>query len=427
MTRTVLGHTVTRTEDPAILTGAARYVDDVAIASGAAWAVFVRSVFAHATLTSVDVDEARAAPGVLGVYTAADFDLAPQRAGAGDGLLDRPLLARDRVRFAGEPVAIVIATTRTQAVDAAELVVVDADPMPAVVDARTAIAPDAPVLFPAFGRNEATGRAVPEGGAGWDDAELVIAARFDNHRIAPVPMEPNGCVVVPNGDGLDVWASTQSVFGVRSEIARLLELPPERIVVRAPAVGGGFGAKGGVYVEQLLVAALARKLNRAIAWVETRQENLVNMTHARAQSHDVEIGVRRDGTIVGLRVRGVANVGAYLVRGGFIPMVTRFMASGTYRIPAIEFHVQLALTNATPTGPYRGAGRPEAAALCERSIDLVARVLALDPAEVRRRNFVPPDAFPYTTPTGAVYDTGNYARALDEALRQVDYEAQRAE
>ena len=244
-------------------------------------------------------------------------------------------------------------------------------------------------------------------------------------------MEPNGCVVIPSAGAdegrIDVWASTQSVFGVRREIATALGLDEKAVVVRAPAVGGGFGAKGGVYVEQLIVAALARRLGRAVAWVETRHENLVNMTHGRGQVHDVEIGARRDGTVVGLRVVGVADVGAYPIRGAFVPMVTRFMASGTYRIPAIEFHALIALTNTTPTGPYRGAGRPEAAALLERSLDLLAGALDLDPVTIRRRNFIPPDAFPYRTPTGAVYDTGDYALPLDRALRESDYDTWREE
>jgi carbon-monoxide dehydrogenase large subunit len=431
MTRTVLGHTVHRTEDTTLLDGSARYIDDVAVGAGAVWAVFVRSTFAHAELREVDVRDARAAPGVVAVFTAADLDVPPLRAMAGDGALDRPLLARERVRFVGEPVAVVVAETRAQAFDAAELVVIGADPLPVITDAFAATEPGAPLLFPAFGANETTGRTPPPRGEGWPEAEVLVRARLHNHRVAPAPMEPNGCVVVPRAsaaDGrIDVWASTQSVFGVRREIATALGVDEQAVVVRAPAVGGGFGAKGGVYVEQLLVAVLARELGRAVAWVETRHENLVNMTHGRGQVHDVEIGARRDGTVVGLRVVGVADVGAYPIRGAFVPMVTRLMASGTYRIPAIEFHVRIALTNTTPTGPYRGAGRPEAAALLERSLDILAGALDLDPVTIRRRNFIPPDAFPYRTPTRAEYDTGDYALALDRALCESDYDAWRAE
>ncbi len=427
MTRTVLGHSVQRAEDGALLTGRARYVDDVALQSDAHWAVFVRSTSAHALLTTVDVSAARAAPGVVDVFTAADLDLPPARAMGGDGALDRPLLARERVRFVGEPIAVVVAATRAEAFDAAELVEIELQPLAAVTDAFVALEPDAPLLFPEFGANETTGRRPAERGAGWAAADVVVRARFVNHRVAPAPLEPNGCVVVPEGDRIVVWASTQSVFGVQREIAGALGLDVNRVSVRAPAVGGGFGAKGGVYVEQLLVAAVAQRLGRPIAWCETRHENLVNMTHGRGQAHDVEIGARRDGTIVGLRIRGVANVGAYPIRGAFVPMVTRFMASGTYRIPEIEFDARIVLTNTTPTGPYRGAGRPEAAALLERSIDVLANVLDLDMVDVRRRNFIPPDAFPYQTATGATYDTGEYARALDAALARSDYDDWRAE
>jgi carbon-monoxide dehydrogenase large subunit len=427
MSRTVLGHSVRRTEDDGILRGTAQYVDDVALATGACWAVFVRSTVAHAELIGMDTAGARAAEGVLGVFTATELDLPAARAAGGGGVLDRPLLARGRVRFVGEPVAVVVATTRTLAYDAAERVAVELDALPAVTDARAALDPGAPLLFPEFGSNETTGRVPAASSPDWTDAEIVVRTQFRNHRIAPAPMEPNGCVAVPAEDRLLVYASTQSVFGVQREIAGTLGLESGRVAVRAPAVGGGFGAKGGVYVEQLLVAALAHRLGLPVAWVESRQENLCNMTHGRGQVHDVEIGARRDGTIVGLRVVGVADVGAYPVRGTFIPLVTRFMASGTYRIPAIRFDALVALTNTTPTGPYRGAGRPEAAALVERTVEVVARALELDSIEVRRRNFVPPDAFPYRTATGATYDTGEYARALDAALERSDYRRWRAE
>ncbi len=427
MSRTVLGHTVLRTEDRALLTGAARYVDDVAVVTGAAWAVFVRSVYAHAELRRVDTAAAQGAPGVLAVCVAADLDLPLAPAMGGDGKMDRPRLATGRVRFVGEPIAVVVAQTRAQAYDAADLVVVDADPLPPVVDPLAAVEPETPLLFPEFGANQTTGPVPAASGDGWPAAEVVVRTRLRHRRIAPAPMEPNGAVAVPEGDRLTVYASTQSVFGVRGEIARALGVDESAVTVRAPAVGGGFGAKGGVYNEQVVVAALARRLGRAVAWTETRAENLVNMTHARAQVHDVEIGAKRDGTIVGLRVRTVADVGAYPIRGAFIPMVTRFMASGCYRIPAIEALAVIVVTNTTPTGPYRGAGRPEAAAMCERSVNVLAGALGLDPIEVRRRNFVAADAFPYRTATGATYDTGDYHAALGEAVRVSRYDEWRAE
>ncbi len=417
MTRTVLGHSVQRVEDRACLTGTTQYVDDVALSAGALWAVFVRSEAAHGELRGVDTTAARAMPGVVGVFTDADLALAPARAMGGDGMMDRPRLARDRVRFVGEPFAVDVAETRTRAVDAAELVDADIATLPVVVTADDAIAAGAPLLFPEFGSNATTG-AVPDAfGAGFADAEVTVRARIVHPRVAPAPMEPNGCVVVPDGDRIAVWASTQSVFGVRGEIAAALGIEPDQIVVRAPAVGGGFGAKGGAYNEQIVVAAIARTLGRPVAWTETRRENFLNMTHGRDQVHDVEIGARRDGRIVGLRVRALANVGAYPIRGAFIPWVTQIMASGVYRIPTVEFHGIPVVTNTTPTGPYRGAGRPEAAAMTERAIELLADELRMDAVELRRRNFIPREAFPYKTATGATYDTGDYQLALSEALR----------
>jgi len=427
MARTVLGHEVQRTEDRSLLTGAARFVDDVALGTGACWAVFVRSHVAHGELRTIDVAAARDAPGVVGVFVDADLALPPARAMGGDGALDRPRLARGRARFVGEPAAVVVAETRVQAVDAAEAVVVDVDALPTVTDALAALAPDAPLLFPSFGANTTVPVVADAEDSTWPGADVTVRARIRHPRVAPVPMEPNGCVAVPTDRGITVWASTQTVFGVRDEIARALDLAAERVRVRAPAVGGGFGAKGGTYNEQIVVAALARRLGRAVAWTETRTENLLNMTHGRDQLHDVVAGARRDGTIVGLRVRSLANVGAYPVRGVFIPWVTQVMASGLYRVPEIAFTGIPVMTNTTPTGPYRGAGRPEAAAMVERTVELVADELGIDAIEVRRRNFVPPDAFPYRTATGATYDSGDYERALDAALRLGNHERWRSE
>ncbi len=438
-TRSVLGHSVLRSEDPALLTGAARFMADLdadlAADSGADGpgrplldAVFVRSHTAHGTLTGVDVADAVALPGVHSVWTAADLDLPDQPAFSGDPALARPLLARDRVRFAGEAVAVVCAATRAAAVDAAEAVVVAVDPRPAVTDVVAAAAPDAPLLFEAHGSNR-VGEGAPEADAGFfADADEVVRVRLRHQRVAPVTMEPNGCVAVPHDDGtLTVWASTQSVFGVRGEIARVLGVEPAAVRVRAPWIGGGFGAKGGVYPEQMVTAALAARTGHPVRWLETRHENLLAMTHGRGQVHEVELGATRDGRITGLRVRGFADVGAYPTRGMFIPMVTRMMASGVYDVPAIDFGVVPVVTNATPTGPYRGAGRPEAAALVERAVDTLARRLGIDPVELRRRNVVGPDRFPHTTATGVTYDSGAYAATLDEALRLAGYDDLRAE
>jgi carbon-monoxide dehydrogenase large subunit len=272
------------------------------------------------------------------------------------------------------------------------------------------------------------GRHHEDDGTFFGDDEVVVRARLVHQRIAPVTMEPNGALAVPEPDGsLTLWASTQGVFGVRSEVSTILGLPPEQVRVRAPWVGGGFGAKGGTYPEQVLVAALAQRLGRPVRWVETRTENLLGMTHGRAQIHDIAVSADRDGRLGGLWVQGWADVGAYPVRGGFIPMVTRFMSAGVYRWQRHDFSALTVVTNATPTGPYRGAGRPEAAAIGERAVDLVAAELGIDPAEVRRRNFPSPDEFPFTTHTGAMYDSGDYGKALDAALELAGYDELRSE
>jgi carbon-monoxide dehydrogenase large subunit len=413
MTTTVLGHAVQRREDPALLVGDAKYLDDLRV-PGLLHAAFVRSPLAHALIA-----------GVEGAYTAGDLGL-PDAPAMGNENLGRPMLARDRVRFVGEAVAVVVAGSKAEAADAAEQVVVDYEPLPAVTDPIKAMEPDAPVLFPAHGSNVVADREPRDKPGFFDGADRIITLRNRISRVAPVTMEPNGCLVIPDVDKLTVHVSTQSVFGVQREIAHALGLPPGDVRVLAPWVGGGFGAKGGVYPEAIVVAALARKLQRPVVYHETRTENLLAMTNGRGQIQHVEAGVREDGTVVALRVHVIGDAGAYANRA-FTAMVSRMMASGPYRIPKIDVRVTIVVTNCTPTGPYRGAGRPEAAAMLERTMDTIARELGIDPAEVRRRNFIPPDAFPYETPTKATYDSGEYAKALDEALETAGYEDLRRE
>jgi carbon-monoxide dehydrogenase large subunit len=426
MTTTVLGHEIRRVEDPALLTGEAQFLADLDVGD-LVHAVFVPSTIAHGRLWQVDVAAAVDMPDVVAVLTAGDLDLRTQ--GAGQlGALARPLLAIDRVRFVGEPVAVVVAESYTAAVDAAEAVVVDIDPLPVALGAEDAAAEGASLLFPDHGTNIVGGRQHAPDDSFFADDDVVVSARLTHQRIAPVPLEPNGALAVPEPDGsVTLWASTQGVFGVRDEVCNVLDLEPDQLRVRAPWIGGGFGAKGGTYVQQIVVVALARRLGRPVQWIESRTENMLGMTHGRGQVHEITVGAHRDGTLGGLRVRGWADVGAYPVRGTFIPLVTRFMSAGVYRWQRHDFSAVAVLTNATPTGPYRGAGRPEAAAICERALDLVAAELGIDPADIRRRNFPAPDEFPFTTLTGAVYDTGDYAKALDTALELADYDRLRDE
>ncbi len=431
-TTSTTGNRVRRREDPPLLTGAAKYVADIDC-PGALHAVFVRSDRAHGTITAVDVADAIASPGVLAVLTGKDLDLPPIPETPRPGHLSRPALARpclaiDRVRYVGEPIALVVATTAAAARDGADQVVVEMDTLPAIIDLEAAGAPESQPIFPDFGSN-----VVLESHTGeYDDvlagAEVVVRGRFVNQRVAAVPMEPGGILVIPEGDGyLDCFVSCQTPFVVRGGIARALNKPESRVRVRAPEVGGGFGAKGGVYPEHVVVAAAAARLGRPIRHVETRSENMVAMSHGRGQLQEVALGARRDGTLVGMEARTVTDVGGYLWRGALPWNRARLMVTGVYRIPRLSLHSLAVVTNTTPIGPYRGAGRPEAAAMIERAMDMLAQELGMDPAEIRRRNLLEPQDFPYTTASGASYDSGAYAAALEEALSLSGYEELRRE
>lgn len=427
MTKPIFGKAVLRTEDARFLLGRGRYVDDIAL-DRALRAVFVRSMMAHARVLSVDVSAAAEMPGVAAVLTAGDLGLADQPpSGNVTGPFSRPVLASDTVRFVGEPIAVVLAETTEQGMDAAELVTVDYESVDAVIGADAALAEGAPLLFPEAGTNLAH-----EFSDRWDDdvlagSDVVARGRFLNQRLAPVPMEPNVFAAVPEGDGrLTVWVSSQVPFDVRADLCDALGMEKDRIRVIAPDVGGGFGAKLQTYPEYLVCAAAALRFGRPVRWTEARSESMTNMTHGRAQVQEVELGAKRDGTLVGLRADIVADMGAYPI-GAFLLPTTKMMLTGAYRIPATASRGRSVVTNATPVAPYRGAGRPEATALIERAMDLLAAELGMEPAELRRRNLIPPDAFPYRTAAGTTYDTGDYELALDEALRLAGYEDLRRE
>jgi aerobic carbon-monoxide dehydrogenase large subunit len=417
-----------RREDPPLLTGTARYTDDLAV-PGALQAVFVRAPLAHGRIEAMRVTAAAAMPGVAGVFTAADLALPPMPAGTAPAAFARPVLADTTVRFLGEPVALVVAGTRAQALDAAEAVEVDYQPLEAVVDPLAALEADAPLLFPGHGSNLAKQRAWPRQSTALEGAEVVVRARFVNQRVAAAPMEPNAAVAVPDPerDALTLYVPCQAPFSVREVVADALGLAADRVRVVAPAVGGGFGARIATYPEQVAVAAVARRLGRPVRYVESRSESMLAMSHGRAQVQEVELGATRDGRLVGLRARLVGDGGAYPGEAAYLPGSTRLMASGVYRIPRIEVATACVATNTTPVAAYRGAGRPEATALLERAVDLLAAELAIDPAELRRRNLIPPDAFPYQTPTKARYDTGDYRAALDRVLGVAGYRELRAE
>jgi carbon-monoxide dehydrogenase large subunit len=424
----ILGTSVVRTEDPALLTGAARYLADLPL-DDRLHAVFVRSDVAHGVLHAVHTEEAASMPGVVAVWTAAELALAPHH-----GFVKvhdhfaRPALAEGRVRFVGEPVAVVFATSAAAGVDAAATVWADIDPLPAVVDAEAALADGAEVLFPDHGSNQALVITEPVAVDLESVSHRVVRGRYVNQRMAVVPMEPDCCAATVDDDGrLVLWASTQMPHLLRDQVASVLGLARDRVRVITPQVGGGFGGKAGLHAEYGVVAVGAQRLGRPVVWVPTRSDDMKALPHSRGQVQYVELGCDTDGTFTGLRVHVVGDAGAYPSIGAFLPGGTRRMSPGTYEFPALSVDVAVAVTNTTPMGAYRGAGRPEATAMLERAVDQAALELGIDPIEIRLRNFLADDAFPVTTLTGNVYDSGRYAHPLREAAQAVGYEALRAE
>jgi len=423
----ILGHAVRRREDPRLVTGTGRYVDDIQ-PERCLHVAFVRSTLAHAAIRTIDVEAAAAAPGVVAVLTAADLGL-PARVGFPmvPAALARPPLAVGHVRFVGEPVALVVAESPGEAVDAAQLVGLDLEPLDVAVNAEAARHTGSAQLFPAHGSNVANHIASRADADVLAGAEVTVRGRFVNQRLAPVPMESEAILVVPEAGRLLVWATSQAPFGLRAALASSLAMAPDEIRVVVGDMGGGFGAKAGARPELIVIAAAARKLARPVKWIETRSENFIGMTHGRGQVQEVELGATRDGRLVGLRARVVADIGAYPGIGMLLPFLTGQMASGVYAIPAIDYEADCVVTNTTPLGAYRGAGRPEAAAMVERAMDMLAVELGIDPADLRRRNLIAPDRFPYTTAGGATYDSGQYERALDKLLEISAYRKLRAE
>jgi carbon-monoxide dehydrogenase large subunit len=428
------GQPLRRFEDPRLVTGNGSFVDDIKLPD-LLYVAVLRSPRAHARIQSVDPSPARHLPGVVAVLTGADVSSVlkdiPTRAMSGERAVDelnppeQPPLARDKVCYAGQPVAIVAAQSPYQARDAAELINVEYAPLPPVLDPLEAVTGDAPVIHEALGANVAM-RVRQQGGdldGAFAQADHVVRQTYHIQRVAPAPLENRGVVAhyQPQENLLTVWDSTQAPHRLRSYLSRLLDQPEDTLRVIAPDVGGSFGVKDCIFPEDVLVPYLSRLLGRPVKWVEERQENMLSY-HGRGQSLDIEAAVRKDGVILGMRVRVVADLGAYfLLTTASAPFNVCRRIAGPYKIPAISVELLGAVTNKTPTGAYRGTGSPEAAFGVERTIDLIARDLGLDPAEVRRRNFVPHDAFPYQTPTGAIYDSGNYEEGLERALELVDY------
>jgi aerobic carbon-monoxide dehydrogenase large subunit len=422
----ILGNRVLRKEDPRFLRGEGSYVENLPL-EGALDVTFIRSPIAHARITGIDASAAEAMPNVQ-VLTGADVDVEPITPPPPFGVkagISRPLVAKDVVRYVGEIVAIVVSEDRVAGADARELVFVDYDPLPVVVDVQDALK-DEVLLFPEVGTNVSGTEELQERDETlFDGCDVVVSGKLESQRMAPCPLEPRSAAAEVGPDGrITAWLSTQAPHGDRQGLAARLGLEPEQIRVIAPDVGGGFGAKT-LNVEDILVVWLARRLGRPVRWTESRSESMVGLPHGRAQHLSFTIGSDRDGKILAYRLESVADAGAYPALGSFLPHLTLLMSSGVYAIPRIEASSCSVATNTVPTSAFRGAGRPEATQAIERAVDLLAAEVGIDPAEIRRRNFI--DTFPHETETGAVYDSGDYEGALDLALRSAGYEELRAE
>jgi carbon-monoxide dehydrogenase large subunit len=428
MPRPVFGASVRRVEDPHLIRGAGRYVDDLQ-PSGCLHAVFLRSHLAHASITRIDLDAAAKAPGVVAAWSAADLaDLEPleiEAAVEGMPLHERRVLASGRVRHAGEAVAVLIAESPAQARDALELIQLDLDPLPVVTDMERALQEDATLLYPESGSNLAFRNESRHGPVkrSFDRADVIIHERLVNQRLIPSALEPRGALAWMDGGRLTLQVSSQSTYGVREAVAASLGLEEEDLRVIVQDVGGGFGSKGGCLGEEIAVAAAARRLQRPVKWIEERWENFAVTWHGRGQLQDVELAALRDGTVLAIRSKILADMGGHLEPySASVPIVTPDLQTGCYRIPASQNTILGVYTNKAPTGPYRGAGRPEATFLIERMMDQLAVELDMDPVELRQRNFVSPSEFPYTNAAGLTYDSGNYTASLERLVEVAGYQ-----
>jgi carbon-monoxide dehydrogenase large subunit len=430
-----VGQRLKRTEDPRLIKGLAHYVDDVRLPD-TLHVVFVRSLYAHARINQVDTSAALKAPGVVAVYTGKDVAEAvgpvPCAAALPDlKVPDYRVLATDKALFVGHPIAAVVATDKYLARDAVELISVDYEELPVIVDVEAA-AKGGPVIHEKFGDNVAYKLTSGEGDieAAMNAADRIVSQKMIHQRLAPIAMEPRGVLAryFPGEEELTIWSSTQIPHLLRTQLALMIGIAENKLRVITPEVGGGFGSKLNVYAEEALLGWISMQLGKPVKWIESRRENVQATIHGRAQVGTIEIGCKNDGTITGLRYNVLADLGAYhQLLTPAIPTLTGLMLSGAYKIPAIQMNVTGVFTNKMATDAYRGAGRPEATYVVERAMDIVAAELQMDPVTVRRKNFPQADEFPFHTATGLEYDSGNYEAALDKALELSGYEELRRE
>jgi len=432
-----IGQSVRRKEDARLLTGATNWTDNIQL-PGALHMQFVRSPYAHARITRIDLAPALAMPGVVAAFSAAELgDDNPKVlcvwAVVEDIVMpDFPALAVGEVRHVGDCVAVVLATERYLAADAVEAIEVDYEPLPAVIDMEAALAEGSPLVHESAGTNRCYVKhyACGDYAAAAADADVVVKRRLVEQRLIPAPMETRAVVAAPMGTSgeLTLWSSTQIPHVLRVVMSLSTGIPENRLRIVAPDVGGGFGAKLQVYREELLAAKIANRLGRPVKWTESRSENMVATHHGRDQIQFVELAAKRDGTILGMKVELLANMGGYLqLLTPGVPLLGQTMFNGIYKMNAYDFTCTGVFTTTTPTDAYRGAGRPEATFAIERIVDELAVELGLDPLELRRRNWITHDEFPYTTISGETYDSGNYEAATARATELFDYDALRAE
>lgn len=435
---TYLGQSLKRAEDPRLITGQGSFVDDINL-PGMLHVAVLRSPHAHARVKSIDTAAASSAPGVVAVLTAEDIEGVLQHVPTGisvyEGKFDHleapehPVLARGKVCYVGQPVAMVVAQDPNLARDALELIQTDYEPLAPILDPLEIVNKDTIPIHDEVGTNLGL-RVRHQGGdldAAFGQADRVIRQSYHLQRLAPAPMEARGVAADYRREEklLTVWDSTQRPHWVRRFLAQILNLPENEIRVLAQDVGGGFGEKGCVFPEEIAIPYLSLSLGRPVKWVEDRQENMITF-HGRGHTAEVAAAVKSDGTILGMRVRIYVDLGAYFyLSTPAAPTLASERLPGPYKTPAMDVEVLGVITNRAPTGAYRGAGGPEAAFSVERTVDLIAQELGLDPAEVRRKNLIQPDAFPYDTPTGITYDSGNYQKVFDRALELADYPAWR--
>ena len=435
-TGTALGRPIKRKEDARLLHGVTNWTDNIQL-PGTVHMAILRSPYGHARITRIDVSGALARPNVVAAYSAKELgDLngsVPCVWPVTDDIVmpGFPALAIDKVRHAGDCVAVVLATDPYHAADALEAIEVDYEPLPAVLDMEAALTPGSPIIHEDKGTNQCY---VYNLGGGYDEvaakADVVVKRRFINQRLIPAFMEPRSVVAAPMGmtDEITVWSATQVPHVLRVLLALVTGIPENSLRVIAPDVGGGFGGKLQCYREEILVTQIARKLGRPVKWTETRSEDMVATHHGRDQIQDIEIAATKDGKLLGLKVTLLADMGAYLqiITPG-IPLLGMFMFPAIYKMDAYNFQCTGVFTNKTPTDAYRGAGRPEATYAIERIIDELAAELGMEPMELRKKNWITHEEFPFTTVAGLTYDTGNYEAATAKAMEMFDYDALRAE